>query len=175
MLLDSGLLLLRLVVGLMVAAHGAQKLFGWFGGGGIAGTQKMTQGMNVHPSLFWAWVSALDEFVGGLLTALGLLMPLGPLMIIANMLVAILYVHGKNGFWNTNRGIEFPLLLSTNALVLGLIGAGAYSIDALIGFALPEPKALVVGLIAVVIGFGFAVISGSALMREASRRAHTPR
>ncbi len=152
-MVDVGLLILRIFVGLLIAAHGAQKVFGWFGGGGIPGTQKMIRSFDVHPSVFWAWVSALDEFVGGPLLALGFLMPLGPLMIIANMLFAVHRVHLGKGFWNSKGGIEFPLLLLVNALALGLVGAGLYSIDALIHFVAPEPMIMIIGVIIVLIGY----------------------
>lgn len=161
-MIDFGLLLLRIFVGLLVAAHGSQKLFGWFGGPGLVGTRKMVQSLDLHPSAFWAWVTALNEFVGGILTVLGLLMPLGPLMIFANMLVAINRVHGAKGFWNTQGGYEFPLLLLVNAVVLGFMGAGIYSIDELIRFAAPEPATMIIGMFVVLVGF-----LGSLLTRRA--------
>ncbi|HZQ07551.1 MAG TPA: DoxX family protein [Anaerolineae bacterium] len=155
---DLGLLGIRLVVGLVIAAHGAQKLFGWFGGKGLAGSQGMMTHLHLEPAWFWGFVSAINEFGGGILTALGLLMPLGPLMILANMLVAITLVHWKNGFWNEKRGIEFPLTLGLVGISLGLTGAGAYSLDAYLPFALPEPITLVVGLIAVLVGVGITFV-----------------
>ncbi len=158
MLVNFGLLVLRVSVGLIVAAHGAQKLFGWFGGGGLQGSRKMMESLHLRPPMFWAVVSAVNEFAGGLLTALGLLMPLGPVLIIANMLTAIAYVHWSKGFWNSKGGLEYPLSLGLASLALGIIGAGAYSLDALVGFQVPEPQALVVGLIAVLIGFGIATL-----------------
>ncbi len=166
-MVDVGLLLLRVFVGLLVAAHGSQKVFGWFGGGGIPGTQKMVRSLEVHPSIFWTWVSALDELVGGLLLALGFLMPLGPLMIIANMLFAVHRVHFGKGFWNSKGGIEFPLTLLVTALVLGLTGAGLYSIDALIHFAAPEPLTMIIGVIIVLMGYIVSMLTG-----QIQARAH---
>jgi putative oxidoreductase len=167
-MVDFGLLLLRVVVGLIVAAHGSQKLFGWFGGGGIEGTQQMVRSLDVHPSAFWAWVSALDEFVGGLLLVLGFLMPLGPLMIFANMLFAIFAIHAGKGFWNTKGGVEYPLTLLTVAVVLGFTGPGIYSIDALIGFSVPEPATMIVGMFIVVIGYFVSQLTS----RVRAARAH---
>ena len=90
---DLGLLLLRLVVGLILAGHGAQKLFGLFGGHGHAGTREMMRGMGISPAGFWASMAGLSEFGGGFLLALGLVSPLGSLGIIAAMLMAIIQVH----------------------------------------------------------------------------------
>ncbi len=161
MTLDYGLFVLRLAVGLIVAAHGVQKLFGWFNGPGLAGTAKMMGNLRLEPSRFWAWISALNESVGGLLTALGLLMPIGPLLIIANMLTATAFVHWHKGFWNTNGGWEYPLTLAAAALSLVLTGTGIYALDPLLGIALPEPLTAVLGLIVVLIGFGLTLgISG---------------
>lgn len=158
-MIDFGLLLLRVVVGLMVAAHGSQKVFGWFDGPGLAGTRKMVQSLDVHPSMFWAWVSALNEFGGGLLTALGFLMPLGPLMIFANMLFAINRVHMAKGFWNTQGGYEFPLLILINAVVLGFMGPGVYSIDSAIRFAPPEPAIMIIGMFVVLVGYFISLLT----------------
>src|SRR5579859_6235945 len=110
--IDVGLLVLRIVLGVTFIAHGSQKLFGWFGGSGMKGTAGMMQHMNVaHPELL-AWASALSEFVGGLLVLLGLLTPIGAVLILGSMIVAIVMVHGRNGFFNTNRGYEFNLSIA---------------------------------------------------------------
>ena len=121
MLSDIGLLILRLVVGLILAGHGAQKLFGWFGGPGLQGTTGWLRQLGLRPAPFWAFMAGLSEFGGGLLLALGLLNPLGSLGIIGAMLMAIILVHWSKGLWNANGGSESPL---TN-LARGA-GAGAH-------------------------------------------------
>lgn len=133
-----GLLILRLVVGLTLAAHGAQKFLGWFGGGGIKGTVGMQERMGLKPTWLWASLVILGEFGGGLSLAFGFLTPLGAAGVLGAMLMAIVRSHWKNGFWNSKRGIEFPLALLTMALAIGIIGPGSYSLDALFGIALPD-------------------------------------
>src|SRR3981081_2913220 len=98
-----GLLIIRLVVGLTVAAHGAQKLFGWFGGPGIAGFSSMLSQLGIRPERPWGVVGGVGEFAGGLLVAPGLLTPVAALAVAGSMLVAILTVHAGKGFWN-HRG-----------------------------------------------------------------------
>ena len=152
-----GLLILRLVVGLILAAHGAQKVFGWWGGPGIAG---WTAGMNrlrIRPSVAWAWMSALSELLGGLAVAAGLLSPLGNLAIAAAMLVAVAVVHWPKGFWNTKGGIEFNLLIIGIVAALAVTGPGALSLDAAIGIKLPEPLTLVGGTLAMLAGVAVAL------------------
>ena len=153
--LNLGILILRVVLGLTFMAHGSQKLFGWFGGGGMSGTMGMMEKMGLRWPTFWALIAALCEFLGGLLLALGFLNPLGSLGIIAAMLVAISQVHWPRGFWNTKGGFEFPLINLTAALALALTGPGLYSLDAVLDTSLPEPVVLLAGLALVVIGFIF--------------------
>jgi len=88
----AGLLFLRLVFGLTVAAHGAQKLFAWFGGPGLEGFGGFLEQLGIVPGSRWSWVAALGEFAGGLLVALGLLSPIGNFLVIGSMLTAILVV-----------------------------------------------------------------------------------
>ena len=144
-----GLLILRVVLGLTLAAHGSQKVFGWFGGSGMAGWTGLVQKLRMRPALAWAWVAALSELAGGLLVALGFLFPLGSLMIFGAMLVAIALVHWPNGFWNTKRGYEFNLLIIAAGAALALTGPGAYSLDQILRTHLPEPLTLIAGSIAV--------------------------
>ena len=156
-----GLLILRLVIGLILAAHGAQKLFGWWGGPGMTKWAQAIQRLRIRPAQPWAWVSALSEFGGGLLLALGLLSPLGSLAIIGAMLVAIATVHLSKGFWTSKGGYEFNLSLLAGAAALALTGPGPYSLDAALRIQLPEPLTLIVGTIALVIGVSATLLSRS--------------
>src|SRR5947207_13447826 len=132
-LLDVGLLLVRLVFGLTFAAHGAQKLFGWFGGYGLAGTGGFFESLGFRPGKTFATAAALAEFFGGLLFAFGFLGPVGPALMLSVMVVAVITVHAKNGFFVSNNGIEHPLMFATVAIGFALIGPGRYSIDAALG------------------------------------------
>lgn len=124
-----GLLLLRVVTGLIFAAHGAQKVFGWWGGPGPAGTRGWIGGMGFRPAWLFAALVSLQELGGGLLLAFGFVTPLGALAVTASMVVAIAMVHWKNGFWNGNGGFEFNLALVSAAVALAATGPGRFSID----------------------------------------------
>src|SRR6266700_2051573 len=133
----AGLLVLRLVLGLLLAAHGAQKLFGWSGGPGLTGFAATLEHLGVRPGRPWAILVALVEFGGGLLVAVGLLTPVVALLLAGDLLVAILTVHLPNGFWNRNGGFEFPLALLGGFVAVSLVGPGPASLDAVIHLALP--------------------------------------
>jgi putative oxidoreductase len=156
-----GLLVLRLVVGLTVAAHGAQKLFGVWGGSGMTGWTQVVQRLRIRPARPWAWVAALSEFGGGLLLALGLLSPLGSLAIIGTMLVAIATVHLSKGFWVAKGGFEFNLTLIGASTALAITGPGPYSLDNALRIHLPEPATLIVGTIALLAGVSVTLASRS--------------
>ncbi len=144
---SAGLLILRLVTGLTLAGHGTQKLFGWFAGPGLT---RLTQGFEKQgfkPAWLWVGLVVLGEVGGGISVALGFLTPLGAAGIFGAMFMAMFKSHWKNGFWNRDRGIEFPLSLLASSVAIGLIGPGSYSLDALFGIALPE--ALLFGVLAV--------------------------
>jgi putative oxidoreductase len=130
--MDAGLLLARMVFGLLMAAHGSQKLFGWFGGYGLAGTGGFFEQLGFRPGRLFAAAAGGTEFVAGLLLALGLLGPLGPAMIVSVMIVAIATVHWQHGVFASNNGLEVPLLYAVTASAIALIGNGAYSLDALL-------------------------------------------
>jgi putative oxidoreductase len=145
--MDTGLLVARLVVGLVMAAHGAQKLFGWFGGYGLAGTGGFFESLGFRPGRFFAAAAGGTEVVSGLLVAFGLLGPLGPAMMIAVMIVAMATVHWQHGLFAQDNGIEVPLLYTTAAVALALIGYGAYSVDAVLGLSWrPEVIWIALGL-----------------------------
>jgi putative oxidoreductase len=133
--MDSGILVLRIVFGLVMAAHGAQKLFGWFGGHGLAGVSGYFESLGFRPGRFFAAAAALGEFGSGLLVALGLFGPVGPALMVSVMLVAAVSVHGPNGLFVMSNGIEVPLLYGAGAAALALTGPGALSLDALLGLS----------------------------------------
>lgn len=126
---DLGLLIVRLAVGLTFAAHGAQKVIGWWAGPGFAGwTGAMTR-MGLRPAPLWAALSAGVELVGGLLFATGSLTPIAAALLVAQSVYIVLRVHRPKGFWNKNGGIEFPLQLLAGSLVIAASGPGAIAID----------------------------------------------
>ena len=130
---DAALLVLRVVLGGIFLAHGAQKLFGAFGGPGLKGTAVFFEQIGIKPGRVMAPLAALSEFGGGLLVLVGLLTPLGALAVAGTMVVAIAKVHGKNGFFAENGGYEYNLAVIGMAAALVLAGAGAYSVDAALG------------------------------------------
>lgn len=131
--MNIGLLLLRLVVGLTLAGHGTQKLFGWFGGYGLSGTGGFLESLGFVPGKRAAFLAGLSETLGGLLLALGLATPLAAAIIVGVMLVAVATVHISKGFWVTSGGYEYNLVLATAALSVAFAGPGAWSVDALLG------------------------------------------
>jgi putative oxidoreductase len=128
-LINIGLLIIRLVIGLLFVGHGAQKLFGWFGGYGLKGTGGWLESLGMKPGVTMAMLAGLAEFIGGILLALGLLTPLAGIMIAGTMVMAIVKVHGQNGIWATSNGYEYNLTLIAVAIGLALIGPGQYALD----------------------------------------------
>jgi putative oxidoreductase len=160
--MDIGLLVLRLTVGLTMAAHGGQKLFGWFGGYGIAGTGGFLESLGFRPGKVHAGLAGTAELVGGLLIALGLLTPVGAALVIAVMVVAIGSVHLPKGFFVSDGGFEYNLMIVASSAALAFAGPGAYSLDAVDGL---YPAGWVVGVVTVLAGL---VLGAGAL---AARRA----
>jgi putative oxidoreductase len=156
-MLALGLLILRVVIGLTVAAHGAQKVFGWWEGPGMKGWTGAMIHMRIRPATPWAWMSALAELGGGLGLALGLLTPLPSLAIAGSMLVAVALVHWPHGFFNAKGGLEFNLAILAAVATIALAGPGAYSLDAVLGIRFPEPITLAVGTILLIIGVAVAL------------------
>jgi putative oxidoreductase len=153
LLFNLGLLLIRLIFGLLMAGHGAQKLFGWFGGYGLTGTGGFFESLGFRPGRRFAFAAALSEFVGGWLFALGFLGPVGPALILAVMLVASISVHWRNGVFAATNGVEVPLMYATVAIGIALIGFGIYSLDAALGLAeFWSPGLIGLALVAGVIG-----------------------
>ncbi len=131
--MSAAVLIARLIIGLGVAAHGAQKLFGWFGGYGPSGTGKFMESLGFYPGVVFAVAAGLGEFIGGLLLALGLLGGLGPALVILVMLVAIITVHLNKGFFSSNGGWELPAMVIGGALALDFGGMGRFTLDRVIG------------------------------------------
>jgi putative oxidoreductase len=160
--MDIALLVLRVVVGLYVAAHGAQKLFGWFGGGGVTGTAGFFGGMlGFRPAKFWVVADGLAEFGGGILMTVGLLGALGPIGVGASMVTATLVVHWPKGPLAANGGYELTLTNLAGAVAIGVAGVGRYSLDHLFGTSLPLWFSAAVAILALV-GVVVSIVSRQA-------------
>ena len=127
--MDTGLLIIRLAIGLYLTGHGLQKLFGWFGGHGLAGTGGFFESLGYRPGRRNAALAGLAETGGGLLLALGLLTPLGAAIAVGVMVNAMGAVHWRNGLWVTDGGIEYPFVVAAVAAGVAFTGAGAFSLD----------------------------------------------
>ena len=131
--LDLGLLIARLVFGLILSAHGAQKLFGWFGGYSLTATGGFFEQLGFRPGRVFAAIAVLTEIVAGLLITFGLLGSVGPALMLSVMIVAAVAGHWSNGLFASANGIEVPLLYGIFAVMLALTGPGLFSLDALLG------------------------------------------
>ncbi|MFG2603436.1 DoxX family protein [Streptomyces sp. NPDC048514] len=126
---DWALLLVRLTFGLLMAGHGAQKLFGLFGGGGLTATARGFEGLGFRPGKLFAVIGGLSEFLGGLGLAVGLLTPLAAAALIGVMINAMATVTGGHGLWETDGGVEYSVCISVVALALAAIGPGRLAVD----------------------------------------------
>ena len=160
-----GTFLLRSVIGWTLAAHGASKLFGWFGGPGLTKTAAGMERLGFSPGWRHAVMAGATELIGGLLLALGIATPAGAALVASVMLVAAITAHVKNGFFVTKGGFEYNLVLGAGALSVAFTGPGALSIDALFGYA---SGGLVPGIAALMVSVAGAVI------QLAQRRLPTP-
>lgn len=131
-MLDIALAILRIALGLILAGHGAQKLFGWFGGQGLAGTGSFLASLRVRGARTTAFLVGLAELLGGLALALGLATPIAAAAIVSVMLGAMALAHWPR-FWASGGGIEYPLVVAAAATQLGLAGPGGFSLDSVIG------------------------------------------
>ncbi|MCY9159073.1 DoxX family protein [Bacillus atrophaeus] len=128
-MLSVGLLIIRLIIGLLFVGHGAQKLFGWFGGHGLKGTGGWFESIGMKPGVTVALLAGLSELFGGIMFALGLLTLLAGIIIAGTMVMAIVKVHGANGLWVTNNGYEYNLTLLAVTIGIALTGPGQYAVD----------------------------------------------
>lgn len=126
---DNSALPLRLVAGILFAAHGAQKLFAWFGGYGLEGTGQWMASIGLEPGYLMALMAGSAEFFGGIFLLLGLLTRPTALMLAFTMLVAIFAVHFQNGLFMSNNGYEFALSLFAISVALVFQGGGKFSLD----------------------------------------------
>lgn len=128
MMIDVALLVSRVAVGAVMAAHGAQKLFGAWGGPGVEKFSGFIKSIGFVPPLVWAWIASIAEFGGGLFLILGIFPRLSAAAISATMLVAVVFVHGKSGFFASGGGYEYPFLILLVSLSLIISGAGKLSL-----------------------------------------------
>lgn len=160
--MEIALLGLRLVVGLAFAAHGAQKLFGAFGGEGIGGTADSFERIGLRPGRLQAWAAGSTEFFGGVLIALGLVTPVAAAGLIAVMTAATLTVTWRNGFFVTSNGYEYNVVLAATLFALAGIGAGDWSLDHAAGIDLAGTTSALGALGAGILG-GTGVVLGGRL------------
>jgi putative oxidoreductase len=132
--------ILRVPIGLILAAHGSQKLFAWFGGYGLDGTGQWMASIGLNPGFMMALLAGGAEFFGGVALMLGLLTRPAAMVNAITMLVALFWVHWGHGFFLDTHGIEYALALLSATAALVVIGGGRYSLDALIATKLLEAK-----------------------------------
>jgi putative oxidoreductase len=148
---DTGLLLLRVLVGVTFSLHGFQKLFGWFGGGGLDGTAGWFRSLGFGGGRVAAVLAGGSEVAGGLGLALGLLTPVAAAAVIGTMTVAALVNRAEHGFWSVDKGWELNGYLIVVAWALATTGPGAYALDAALGL---ELAGVIPGLLALTVGVG---------------------
>ena len=169
--MDTGLAVLHIVVGLLFVGHGAQKLFGLFGGYGVDGTGGFMESLGLRPGKLHAVAAGGGEFVGGSLLALGLLVPLAAALIVAVMTAATLTAHRGKGIWTSDGGFELPLVYAVVAFALAAVGAGDASLDQALGLDLAGLGwALGAAAVGLAGGLG-AVLSGRLFGRAAPVRS----
>ena len=152
---DLALLLLRVVTGGLLVGHGAQKLFGAFGGDGLTGTAEWLESLGLRPGVLWASMAGLGELVGGLLTILGLGGPIGSILTTSSMKMATFKAHSGKPVWASAGGAELPVVNAAVGTALMLTGSGRYSLDRLFGIRVPRWLTVLLTL-----GSGVILIAG---------------
>ena len=166
-----GLLILRAIVGLLFVGHGAQKLFGSFGGHGLDGTGGFFESLGLRPGRTHALAAGAAELGGGALLALGLITPLAALLVSAVMVTAIATVHGAKGPWATDGGYEYNLVLLAVAFALAAVGPGSASIDHAAGIHMAGAGWAIGELVLAVIGgLGAVAVGRSTRQRRPATR-----
>jgi putative oxidoreductase len=169
--MDLGLLVLRVVVGLLFFGHGAQKLFGWYGGHGLSGTGQFFESMGFPSGKRQAFLAGLMEAGGGLLIALGLFTPVGAAGLIAVMTVAVIRVHFAKGPWNTEGGYEYNAVLVAVVFALSGVGPGDWSLDNAFGISM-HGTGWALGALAVGILGGLLPLAEARLHASRGDRSH---
>jgi putative oxidoreductase len=158
--MNLGLFVVRVVIGLLFVGHGAQKLWGYFGGHGIEGTGTFFESMGLRPGRLNAIAAGSAELAGGVLLALGLITPLGAALLSAVMLMAVMTAHRGKGLWVTEGGIEYNLVLLASVFAVTAVGPGAWSLDHALGVHLAGAGwalvALAAGLVGALLALAFA-------------------
>ena len=167
--MDLGLLVLHVLVGLLLFGHGAQKLWGWFGGRGVEGAGAFMETLGLRPGKLNAMVAGLGEVVGGGLIALGLLTPLGSALVTAVMVTAVITAHWRNGLWAQNGGFEFPLTNIAIVFALAAVGAGDISLDAALDLDVAGAGWALAALGAGLVGGVGAVLAGRIASRDGEK------
>jgi putative oxidoreductase len=170
---DLALLTLRLTLGGLLVGHGAQKLFGSFGGHGLEGTGHFLEGLGLKPGRRWAKIAGASEFGGGLLTALGLGGPIGPIATLAPMTTATGTLHWGKLIWNAEGGAELPVTNAAIASALALCGPGRISLDYLYDIRIPHWMG-VLTLNCTAAGVAYALTSRALAMMEQKKAAERP-
>ena len=170
--MSIGLFILRLTIGLLFMGHGAQKLFGRFGGAGLDGTGRQFESLGLRPGRRHALIAGLGELVGGLLVSLGWFTPLAAAAIIAVMVAAIWTVHGKKGVWITDGGFEYHLVVIAAVFALAGVGAGSWSLDHAMSFADNGTTWAIVALVVGALAGAGAVLSAREYERPEQHPPH---
>jgi putative oxidoreductase len=163
-----GLLLVRVAFGLAFGAHGSQKLFGWFGGKGIAATGGMFDALGFRPGRLFATVAATSEVLAGILIVTGLFGAVGPMLVMSTMTVAVVAIHWRNGFFQANNGIELAYIYAVAAAAIAFAGYGTWSLDTAFGITATSGPGVALALLALGILGGLATVVQSRLQAKAA-------